>query len=126
MEASSSNGSEIPNNLGPDELCLKPMKSYPGFSQLCNLCIQVFREREKHKWKAHVQLLSTLEESAKRGCRLCNLISECFREYVQGKAITRLSLKYSVGNIGLELESESLSMHSPCYITCDPTKGKSQ
>ena len=79
-----------------DELCLQPLKSYPGFSQLCNLCIRVFLEREKDKSKAHVELLSTLEESAKRGCRLCNLIFECFREQVQGKAIINLSLRYRV------------------------------
>ena len=86
--------SEASNSLWQDELCLQPLKSYPGFSQLCNLCIQVFREIDPLKSKSHVEFLSTLEESARRGCRLCNLLLEWFREEIRGKTITRVSLSY--------------------------------
>ena len=127
MEASSSDGSEIPESLSPDELCLQPMKSNPGFSQVCNLCIQVFHERQIDKAKAHVEFLSTLEESAKRGCRLCNLVSECFRNDVQGKDITRLSLRYKLDYIfWTRIEFESLSMQRYCFINCEPIERKSR
>lgn len=114
MEASSSGGSEIPKSLSPDELCLQPLESYHGFSQVCNLCIQVFRAREKVHRKAHVELLSTLVESAKRGCRLCNLLLEHFREHVQGKAI--ISLSYTNARI---ITFESMRRHQ-CFIHCEP------
>ena len=125
MEASFSDGSEINNNIQPDELCLQPLKSYPGFSQLCNLCIKIFRERQKGESKPHVDHLSTLEESAKRGCRLCNLISECFREHIQGKAITRLNLRYRVGYNFYYVRFDSLSTQHQHSISCHHVDGKS-
>ena len=127
MEASASNGSQIPKSLSLDELYLQPMKSYPGFSPLCNLCIKVFRGRTEYgEYKPHVEFLSTLEESAKRGCRLCNLISACFREHVQGKAITRLSLRYHLDYAFYHIEFKSLSMQQEFYINYEPVKRKSR
>ena len=124
MEASASNGSQIPKSLSLDKLCLQLMKSYPGFSPLCNLCIKVFRGRTEYgEYKAHLELLSTLEESAKRGCRLCNLISECFREHVQGKAISCVNLRYRIEDFQ-NLRFESLSTEFYCDINCDHVKGK--
>ncbi len=114
MEVSSSDGSEMLESLSPDELSLQPLESYPGFSQLCNLCIQVFREREKVHRKAHIELLSTLVESAKRGCRLCSLLLEHFKEHVQGKAI--ISLSY--GKNAHIMTFESMRRHG-CYIHCE-------
>ena len=129
MEESSSDGSEIPKSLSPDKLCLQPMKYHPGFSQLCNLCIQVFFEREEDESRPHIEFLSTLEESAKRGCRLCNLISECFIEHVQGKPITTLSLvslRYKQGDFYEDIEFESLSMQRKCSIQCESIERKSR
>ena len=105
--APSSDKPEIPDGLWPDKLCLQPLESYPGFSQLCNLCIWVFRERQQRKSRPHVASLSTLEESAERGCRLCNLLLEWFKEETQGKAITQASLSYRLDVFGLEFESPS-------------------
>ena len=118
MEASASDGW--------DELCLQPLESYPGFSQLCNLCILVFRERRQQKSKALVEFLSTLEESAKRGCRLCNLIFRCCSEDVEVKAITRLSLRYMVDYPPNIILFESLSMQRNYYIAYEQVEGKSQ
>ena len=125
MEASSSDGSESPNDLWQDELCLQPLQSYPGFSQLCNLCILVCRQTRQRTSKAHVEFLSTLEESAKRGCRLCNLLLEWFREEIQAKSITRVSLKYRLnGYFGLEFESPSKKYRYS--LQAEEVGGKSQ
>ena len=127
MEASASDRPEIINSLGPDELCLRPLKRPdPGFSQLCNLCIRVFRERQEGQTRAHVELSSTLEESAKRGCRLCNLIFECFREQIQGSFNTCLSLRYRTFKNLRNLRFESTSMSFYCDINCDHIERKPQ
>ena len=126
MEASFSDGSEIPKSLSPDELCLQPLEYYPGFPRLCNLCIQVFCKIGAVHHKAHVDFWSTLGESAKRGCRLCNLISECFIEHVQGKPIIELCLRYKQGDCYEDIEFKPLSMQQKCSIQCEPIERKSR
>ena len=127
MEASFSDGSEKPNRLWQDELCLQPLKSYPGFSsQLCNLCIQVFRGEQEAEPKVHVELLLTLEVSAERGCGFCNLILKCFSEDSQCRTTTRLSLRYRVGYQFSYVRFESLFMQRCYIISGEHIEGKSQ
>ena len=127
MEASFSDGSEKPNRPWQDELCLQPLKSYPGISsQLCNLCIQVFRGGQRAESKVHVELLLTLEVSAERGCGFCNLILKCFSEHSQCRTTTRLSLMYTVGSQFSYVRFESLSLQRCCIISGEHIEGKSQ
>ena len=127
MESSFTDRSEKPNSPWQDELCLQPLKSYPGFSsQLCNLCIQIFRGGQKAKPEVHVELLFTLEGSARRGCGFCNLILKCFSEHSQWSTTSRLSLSYSVGYQLSYVKFESLSLQRCCTISGEHIKGKSQ
>ena len=127
MEAPFSDGSERPNSPWQDELCLQPLRSYPGFSsRLCKLCIQIFQGEQNIKAKVHVELLLTLEVSAERGCGFCNLILKCFSEHSQRRTTTRLSLRYTVGYQFSYVRFESLSLQRCCIISGEHIEGKSQ
>lgn len=63
-----------------DDICLEPLTSVPGFSELCNACIRVFRDSWRDQWTPHLRYLNTLTTSARRGCRLCALLLDKIQE----------------------------------------------
>lgn len=63
-----------------DDICLEPLTSVPGFSELCNACIKVFRDGWRDQWTPHLRYLNTLTTSSRRGCRLCALLLDKIHE----------------------------------------------
>ncbi len=61
-----------------DEQCLKPIRSLPGCSRLCDACLWIFQQTPMQICerppvdRSHVRYLATLEKSAGQGCLLCS------------------------------------------------------
>ena len=85
-----------------DAQCLELVTSTPGFSRVCNACIQLFRENSEHflqqPLEDHIQFLDTLVKSAQRGCLVCALLLNKVERLVGDVEIpSELQLTYALG-----------------------------
>ena len=84
-----------------DEQCLKPIRSMPGCSRLCDACLWIFQHTPMQICerppvdRSHVRYLATLEKSAGQGCLLCSrLFSNVGRFVSDHDPMTTINMRF--------------------------------
>ncbi|KAM0801613.1 heterokaryon incompatibility protein-domain-containing protein [Usnea florida] len=120
-----------------DDLCMEPITPVPGFSELCNACIKIFRDYpigpSGKRWIGdvrHIRYSAVLASSARRGCRLCALLltdiqkrASCLQ--IAMKSIIDLHFSTCVGGVPFELSFSGTELSSWRFtLSMYPVKGQ--
>lgn len=123
------------NSIAPtawqDDICLEPITPVPGFSKLCNACINVFRDdtpvrdpgdKSKKMHVRHIRCSDVLEISAGRGCRLCALlINDIWKQamYLHSTLPSEVSLIFQKYDFEQHITFRNLRLDTSRYPTTD-------
>ena len=119
-----------------DDLCLEPITPVAGFSKLCNACIKIFRDdvwerNDYHRLEKHIRYSDVLDLSARRGCRLCDLLltdikkrASCLQTAMP--SVLDLHFSRSSGKIYKEIRFWGMEVSMGCFtLSMYPVEGQS-